>query len=556
MTAEQLQPSRRERRCRRQRHLTAAVITLTGVGLLGGVVDGVGAANAVDPGTLRSNCIFSSETERAQNIQTCLVASPSMKSQVIIKVRPSDQEAGGDEQGVYLLGGPVTSGTTLGEAFGSSYNLVVVLGGVDAYSTNWRGIPLDAKGNPLTNLTGGLYTPRWEDFIADELPGYLQTNFDVDPTNNAIVGLSESGGQAVNLALKHPDLFKVVLAISGYYHTDNPLGWFLIPEVLREVAGVSNASTAMWGNPFARDNDWAVNDVSKNIRLSKANDQTILLVAGNGRLRSWDEFRELWSAGGIRNVVGSIALEMLSALSARLIRVMAVLRGLPVQVAISDGAHSVVHWTEDLPSYVAFVESGLAKYRTGGQGVSVSGVSVSGVSVPGLSVAGVSSVGVSALGGAAGVAASSVVSVASGDVAESATVPSGTAGAAAESAAAGSAEASSGASVASGSVGPGSVPGASAPAVPAPSGSEPSAPLSSVPDSPSVPTAPAGTTSQKPQVTGAEAGSGSGAVSGSDGGSGSGAVGGAAGSEGSSAGSGGGGADGSAAGGPGASSNP
>ena len=109
----------------------------------------------------------------------------------------------------------------------------------------------------MVNQTGGTYNPRWETFIGTELPKYLNENFDIDETDNAIVGLSENGGQAVNIALKYPTLFKVALSVSGYYQTDNPLGYFLVPYALKTRTGVSNALNDMWGSPFAPGNTWA-----------------------------------------------------------------------------------------------------------------------------------------------------------------------------------------------------------------------------------------------------------------------------------------------------------
>ena len=222
-----------------RRAMGVVAAALAGAALVGGT----GAAAAVDPTTARTSagCYFANDAERAQNIQTCTVPSAAMGSTVTVKVRPSTQSAGQQEQAVYLLGGITSTSDTLASGYGDKYNLVMVEGSSNAWTSDWVAPPRDSNGNTLVNQTGGTYNPRWETFIGTELPKYLNENFDIDETDNAIVGLSENGGQAVNIALKYPTLFKVALSVSGYYQTDNPLGYFLVPYALKTRTGVSNA---------------------------------------------------------------------------------------------------------------------------------------------------------------------------------------------------------------------------------------------------------------------------------------------------------------------------
>ena len=344
-----------------RRAMGVVAAALAGAALVGGT----GAAAAVDPTTARTSagCYFANDAERAQNIQTCTVPSAAMGSTVTVKVRPSTQSAGQQEQAVYLLGGITSTSDTLASGYGDKYNLVMVEGSSNAWTSDWVAPPRDSNGHTLVNQTGGTYNPRWETFIGTELPKYLNENFDIDETDNAIVGLSENGGQAVNIALKYPTLFKVALSVSGYYQTDNPLGYFLVPYALKTRTGVSNALNDMWGSPFAPGNTWAENDVTNRIGLSKDNGQTIIVTAGNGIITSKEEFDELFSHGGLQEVVAGVALEQLSYVSAHLLQFVAALVGAPVQGIYNNGTHSWLNWGAHTDEYADQVEAGLEKYQ-------------------------------------------------------------------------------------------------------------------------------------------------------------------------------------------------
>jgi enterochelin esterase-like enzyme len=57
-----------------------------------------------------------------------------------------------------------------------------------------------------------------EDFIARVVPDYLRGRFSVsrDPKRTAIGGLSSGGFGALNIGLKHPDVFGCIISMSGY----------------------------------------------------------------------------------------------------------------------------------------------------------------------------------------------------------------------------------------------------------------------------------------------------------------------------------------------------
>lgn len=64
--------------------------------------------------------------------------------------------------------------------------------------------------------TNSITTGNWEDFIADELPNYIDTNYRTlsKPASRGIAGHSMGGYGAIKIAMKHPDIFSVVYGTS------------------------------------------------------------------------------------------------------------------------------------------------------------------------------------------------------------------------------------------------------------------------------------------------------------------------------------------------------
>ncbi|MEE4025349.1 alpha/beta hydrolase-fold protein [Gordonia sp. PKS22-38] len=320
---------------------------------------------AVDPTTLRTGCSYTNNSERDRNIQTCRVWSESMQSMVVVKVRPSSQQPGQQEQAVYFLGG-VGGGDeadSIASQYSEQYTLVQVVDGSNAWSSNWQALPVDADGNTLPNRSGGVYDPQWETFIGEELPAYLEQDFSVEQTGNAIVGLSLGGGQAVNLALKYPEVFKVAHSISGYYQTDSVFGYLLIPYILSNRNGIANGLDGMWGNPFAPGNQWAANDVTRHIIEARDNDQIIVISAGTGLLTGRDEFDELIGLGGIGEVVFGSLLETMSFASTLALNGVAIVFDLPVRFNYSHGAHTWQHWNANAEEEADMVQDALEEYE-------------------------------------------------------------------------------------------------------------------------------------------------------------------------------------------------
>ncbi|EME17914.1 alpha/beta hydrolase-fold protein [Rhodococcus triatomae] len=347
----------------RRRSSLAAVALATAVGL---GATAAGQAGAVAPTTLRDGCAYVDDNERAQNIQTCWVPSESMQTSVAVKVRPSDRQAGGSEQAAYFLGtlsDPSANGR--GELYGTEYNLVAIPDSAKTWSSNWQSTPVGNDGTPLTTYEGNTFTPQWETFIGEELPVFLNERFDIGTSGNAVSGLSIAGGQAVNLALKYPDVFSVAVSRSGYYQTDSLLGYLAVPLTLSSRHGVANGFDAMWGNPFLPGNTWGENDVTARIAEAKANGQTIIVSTGNGLVSSKAEWDEMIAQGGLAHVAIGGVLELASFTSAVLLNAQAAIFGLPVDFIYTAGAHTWNRWIRTDAEEAARLEDALRRYEEG-----------------------------------------------------------------------------------------------------------------------------------------------------------------------------------------------
>ena len=67
---------------------------------------------------------------------------------------------------------------------------------------------------------------NWENYIAGELPRYIDAHFRTIPSREgrAIVGLSAGGYGATIVGLHHPGTFAAIESWSGYFHPTDPTG--------------------------------------------------------------------------------------------------------------------------------------------------------------------------------------------------------------------------------------------------------------------------------------------------------------------------------------------
>lgn len=179
-------------------------------------------------------------------VQNCMVPSPSMGQDIKVQIQAAS--AGGDA-GVYLLDGlraPEThsawtwDGNAPRTFVNDNVTLAMPVGGAAQFYSDWKG-PFGGNSNPKN--------PKWETFLTSELPGYLQSNFGVNPQKNSAVGLSMGALAALNLAGMHRDQFKQVTSLSGYTNPTFPGMNVALQASMTDAAGPGALYSAMWGLP-------------------------------------------------------------------------------------------------------------------------------------------------------------------------------------------------------------------------------------------------------------------------------------------------------------------
>jgi diacylglycerol O-acyltransferase/trehalose O-mycolyltransferase len=117
-------------------------------------------------------------------IEILFVPSPAMNRDIRIEFQ------GGGPHAVYLLDGlraeDETNGWDINTAafewfFESGLSVVMPVGGQSSFYSDWY--------RPAKTRAGTV-TYKWETFLTRELPSWLAANRGVQPTGNAIVGLS------------------------------------------------------------------------------------------------------------------------------------------------------------------------------------------------------------------------------------------------------------------------------------------------------------------------------------------------------------------------------
>jgi diacylglycerol O-acyltransferase/trehalose O-mycolyltransferase len=223
------------------------------------------------------------------------VPSPSMGRNIRVQFQ------GGGPHAVYLLDGlraqEDANGWDINTAafewfYQSGLSLVMPVGGQSSFYTDWY---QPAAGS------AGTTTYKWETFLAQELPAWLAANKGVDPTGNAVVGLSMSGGAALTLATWHPTQFVFAGSLSGYLNPSHGLWPTMIGLAMKDAGGYN--ATHMWGP--TSDPAWRRNDPTVNIPILVANNTAIWVYCGNGRTSDLDapgDFGVQYSAQFLENI--------------------------------------------------------------------------------------------------------------------------------------------------------------------------------------------------------------------------------------------------------------
>jgi diacylglycerol O-acyltransferase / trehalose O-mycolyltransferase len=153
---------------------------------------------------------------------------------------------------------------------GSGLSVVMPVGGQSSFYADWYR-PACGKA--------GCQTYKWETFLTQELPAWLQANRQVKPTGMAAVGLSMAGSASMTLAVWHPEQFIYAGSMSGFLNPSE--GWwpFLIGVSMGDAGGYK--ADDMWGP--SSDPAWQRNDPMVQIPKIVANGTRIWIYCGNGQ---------------------------------------------------------------------------------------------------------------------------------------------------------------------------------------------------------------------------------------------------------------------------------
>jgi diacylglycerol O-acyltransferase/trehalose O-mycolyltransferase len=151
----------------------------------------------------------------------------------------------------------------------SGLSVMMPVGGQSSFYSDWY---KPAKGK------SGTYTYKWETFLTQELPAWLQANRGVKPTGSAAVGLSMAGSAAFTLAVHHPQQFPYAASLSGFLNLSE--GWWpmLVGMSMGDAGGYK--ADDMWGP--SSDPAWKRNDPYVNINTLIANNTRIWVYCGDG----------------------------------------------------------------------------------------------------------------------------------------------------------------------------------------------------------------------------------------------------------------------------------
>ena len=205
------------------------------------------------------------------------VPSPSMGRDIKIQF----QSGGDGSPAVYLLDGLRAQddfngwdiNTPAFEWFlNSGLSAIMPVGGQSSFYADWYA-PARNKGPTVTY--------KWETFLTQELPQWLQANKGVKPTGSAAVGLSMAGSASLTFAIWHPEQFIYAGSLSGFLNPSE--GWwpFLINISMGDAGGFK--ADDMWGKTEDPNSGWKRNDPMVNIDRLVANNTRIWVYCGNGQ---------------------------------------------------------------------------------------------------------------------------------------------------------------------------------------------------------------------------------------------------------------------------------
>nr|WP_120491613.1 alpha/beta hydrolase family protein [Corynebacterium lactis] len=276
-------------------------------------------------------------------VQYCQVFSPAMDRNIPVQIKAA---TGGGDASLYMLDGLygfnkgasgwIWSGHIAQTFANDNITLVAPAAGDGSFYADW---------NAPAVTRDGVKIQKWETFLTQELPVYLQNEFGVNPNRNAIAGLSMGASAAVTLAARHRDQFKQVTALSGYYQMSNPIvatGTL----ALQMGAGVTNP-TAMWGLPVPASPERLAHDPSQ--QLDQLQGLPMYISSANGVPSLWSDPAALQRAvPNLPDTVWRSVMESVSRASTQQFERDARAAGLNATFAYSpNGIHSWELWGRD-----------------------------------------------------------------------------------------------------------------------------------------------------------------------------------------------------------------
>lgn len=290
---------------------------------------------------LRPGCSWDSY---AYFTQYCPVYSPAMDREIPVQIVASTN---GGNKALYLLDGLrspadysewVWKGNAPRTFLDSNVNLVIPGGGTASFYTDWNRPSVSANGP---------FNYKWETFLTQELPVYLEREFGISRSGNSIAGLSMGASAALSLAYNHRDQFVQALAFSGYLHTTAPGMNTAIQAAMLDAGGYN--SFDMWGLPLSPER--VRNDPFLNMDKMKGLDLVITSSTGVP-----DEIND--PANLYRVPAAGIPLEFLSRLSTNEFDSASKVAGLNATFKYENtGVHAFTTWERNLADARGRIES-------------------------------------------------------------------------------------------------------------------------------------------------------------------------------------------------------
>lgn len=192
------------------RRITGA---LTAVACAAGIAIAVPSAASADRADLRQGCEWV-----AEYAQKCQVHSDAMGRDIPVVVRPalSGNKVIQFLDGITIYGdtsGWIRDGKALDHLADTDATLVFPTGDSSSFYTDWDGDTADGR------------VMKYKTFLTEELPNYLEKNFQIKDGgvgHTGVAGLSMGAFGALSLASQRPDMYSSVLALSGFYNPADP----------------------------------------------------------------------------------------------------------------------------------------------------------------------------------------------------------------------------------------------------------------------------------------------------------------------------------------------